>query len=122
MVHIAYKIATLDETNKPYHRLFAEELNHEYVWEELSKTMSESLWISDDLFEELKKFNFLLYEGTKANSSLIEFGKKNYINIAEMRTRLELLHRRDMLNLYDVSKFLKAKKISDGYSELPSNG
>ncbi len=84
--------------------------------------MSESLWISDDLFEELKKFNFLLYEGTKANSSLIEFGKKNYINIAEMRTRLELLHRRDMLNLYDVSKFLKAKKISDGYSELPSNG
>ena len=67
-------------------------------------------------------FNFLLYEGTKANSSLIEFGKKNYINIAEMRTRLELLHRRDMLNLYDVSKFLKAKKISDGYSELPSNG
>lgn len=60
--------------------------------------------------------------GTTKESGLIEFGKKNYTAVAELRTKLERVHALDMLMLHDVPAFLKAKEPADGYVPLPPGG
>jgi len=84
--------------------------------------MSHALWMSDDLFQVTREFNQLVFAGTTDGSSLIEFGKTNYTAIADLRTKLEKLHKRDILTLHEVPQFLKAKRVPDGYSALPPRG
>jgi hypothetical protein len=118
----AIKIAVIDDDQKPYHFLFSQDDDHVNVYKTLVGTMSNALWLTDDLFELTRQLNLLVYTGTPGESGFIEFGKKNYTAIAELRTKLERLHARDMLLLHDVPAFLKSKKPADGYVTLPSRG
>ena len=116
------KVAVVDNDQKPYHMLFSRDDDHMNLYKTLLGTMSNTLWLSDDIFELTRQLNLLVYKGTPGDSGLIEFGKKNYTEIAELRTKLERAHARDMLQLHDVHAFLKAKKPADGYAPLPSRG
>jgi len=118
----AVKVAVIDTDRRPYHMLFSNDSAHDQVWSMIHKVMSHALWMSDDLFQATREFNQLVFAGTTDGSSLIEFGKANYTAIAELRTKLEKLHKRDMLTLHDVPEFLKSKKVADGYSVLPPRG
>ena len=114
------KVAVLDQDKRPYHLLFSAEDSAENTYKELFSVMSSALWISDDLFDETRKLNVLIYtrsEGTGV-SSLIEFGKQHYQELAELRTRIEKLHARDMLTLHEVPTFLKSKKPKDSFAVL----
>ena len=112
------KIAVVDTDNRPHHRLFSIDDNRLGVYKTLDRTMSKSLWLSDELFNITRELNLLVFEKVPANVSLIEFGKCNYKVIAELRTRMEKVRIKDMLTLHDVPAFLKAKKSLDSYSEL----
>jgi hypothetical protein len=84
--------------------------------------MSNALWLSDQLYGLLRELNILIYSGTKGNAGLIDFGKTNYVTIAELRTNIERVFARDMLVLHDVPAFLKGKKPSDSYTPLARRG
>ncbi len=84
--------------------------------------MSSALWLSDDLFDLTRELNLLLYGHKNGDGGLIEFGKKNYVAIGELRTRIERLHARDMLTLHKIPTFLKRKKPRDTYTSLPKRG
>ena len=118
----AVKVAVVDADRRPYHMLFSNDSAHEQVWATIHKAMSNALWLSDDLFQATREFNQLVFTGTTDGSSLIEFGKTQYTAVADLRTCLEKLHKRDLLTLHDVPGFLKAKKVADGYSVLPPRG
>lgn len=118
----AIKIAVIDDDQKPYHFLFSQDDDHVNIYKMLVGSMSNALWFTDDLFELTRQLNLLVYTGTPGESGFIEFGKKNYTAVAELRTKLERLHARDMLSLHDVPAFLKSKKPADGYVTLPSRG
>lgn len=118
----AIKVAVIDDDQKPYHMLFSQDDDHVNVYKTLLGIMLKALWLTDDLFELTRQLNLLVYTGTPGESGLIEFGKKNYIAVAELRKKLELLHARDMLTLHDVPSFLKAKKPANGYSQLSPRG
>lgn len=113
------KTAIVDVDGNPYHMLFSDDNAHQNVWNVIHKSMSQALWISDDIFKSIRELNKIFYAGTNASSSLIEFGKLNYSFVAELRTRLEKLHTRDMLVLHDVPGFLKGKRISNDYEPIP---
>jgi len=114
------KVAVVDDDQRPYHMLFSQDdLN---VYRQLHGTMSNSLWLTDDLFELTRQLNLLVYSRATEKVSLIEFGKKNYTAVAELRTKFEKMHARDMLTLHDVPAFLAAKKPTNSYSPLPPRG
>ncbi|NTU49955.1 MAG: hypothetical protein HGA87_03545 [Desulfobulbaceae bacterium] len=119
---VAIKVAVIDDDKKPYHFLFSKDDDQLGVYQQLHGTMSYSLWLSDELFELTRQLNFLVYSGTPKDDGLVEFAKKNYTAVAELRTKLETVHTRDMLALHDVPSFLKAKKPKDGYVSVPSLG
>lgn len=118
----AIKVAVIDDDQKPYHMLFSQDDDHVNIYKTLLGTMSNALWLTDDLFQLTRQLNLLVYTGTPGESGFIEFGKKNYTAVAELRTKLERLHARDMLSLHDVPAFLKSKKPVDGDVTLPSRG
>jgi hypothetical protein len=115
----ALKIAVVDLDRRPYHQLFSKDHDHAGVYMALG-SMSNSLWLSDDLFQGIRQLNLLVYRDATKELGLVEFGKRNYAAIAGLRTQLEKMHIRDMLNLHDAPAFLKAKRPADSYSELPS--
>ncbi|MHB8354908.1 MAG: hypothetical protein ACYDCF_10815 [Burkholderiales bacterium] len=118
----AIKIVVIDDDQKPYHLLFSQDDDHVNVYKTLVGIMPSALWLTDDLFELMTQLNRLVYTGTPGDSGFIEFGKKNYTVVADLRAKLERLHARDMLSLHDVPAFLKSKKPADGYATLPSRG
>ncbi len=118
----AIKVAVIDDDQKPYHLLFSKDDDQLGVYQQLCGTMSNALWLSDELFKLTRQLNLLVYSGTPKDGGLVEFGKNNYTAVAELRTKLETVHARDMLALHDVPGFLKAKKPKDDYGPLPSRG
>jgi hypothetical protein len=115
---VQIKVAILDKDGRPYHALFSKDNDHDFVYKLLLGIMSRALWLSDDLFAETRALNVLIYSKTKSGAGLVEFGKENYRRIAELRTKIERLHARDMLALHQVPKFLKSKKPEDSFVEL----
>jgi hypothetical protein len=115
----AIKVAVVDKDRRPYHLMFSREDDRASVYKTLHGTMSNALWLTDDLFELTRRLNMLVYTGTSNGESLIEFGKINYQQISELRTAMERLHFRDMLKLHDIAGFLNAKKPADTYEPLP---
>ena len=114
------KVTVVDNDDKrPYHILFSKDDDHGAVYELLFAVMSSALWVSDDLFDLTRELNVLIYSGTNLGEGLIGFGKQNYKTIAELRTKMEIAHMRDMLTLHEVPKFLRSKKPSDSYAVLP---
>lgn len=116
------KSAVLDTDQRPYHLLFSKDDDHKAVYHLMFSVLSKALWLTDDLFARTRELNVLIYSDGGIDSGLIEFGKKNYTTIAELRTQIEILHARDMLNLYKVPQFLKTKRPSDTYSPIPRRG
>jgi hypothetical protein len=104
------KIAVLDKDNRPYHWILSNEEDWVNSYKILFDTMSHGLWLSNDLFKELRDLNLLLLDRNETEESVIEFGKKNHKMIAIMREKIEHIRAIDMLHLYDVEGFLKNKK------------
>lgn len=113
------KISVVDTDQRPYHRLFSVDNDHTLVYELLHGTMENSLWLTDEVFQLTRELNLIVFNATTPNRGLIEFGKNNYRAVAELRTRLEKALSNDMLVLYDIPAFLKAKKPTDAYTALP---
>lgn len=116
------KVAVLDKDQRPYHLLFSKNDDQEELYKLLFAVMSRALWFSDELFERTRELNVLIYSRTRDGSCLVEFGKTNYREIAELRTKIEKLHARDMLTLHEVPKFLRSKQPTDSYAQLPTGG
>lgn len=116
------EMAVVDSDQRPYHMLFSNDDDHAHVYRVLAGRMSNALWLSDDLFQITRELNLLVYGKATEQQGLVEFGKKNYQVIAELRTRMEQRHLKDMLTLHDAPAFLKSKKPSDSYAELPTHG
>jgi hypothetical protein len=114
------KVAVLDKDGQPYHLLFSDEDSKESAYKAIFSVMSSALWLSDDIFEETRRLNVLIYSHSEATdtTNLIEFGKEHYREVAELRTRIEKLHTRDMLTLHQVPAFLRSKKPKDSYVEI----
>ena len=117
---VQIKTTVLDSDGRPYHLLFSDETSKGTTYKALFLTMSSAIWLSDELFDEIRQLNALIYsssEGAGAEN-LIAFGKKHYRDVAELRTRVERLHARDMLVLDKVPAFLKSKQPTDSYAEI----
>lgn len=115
---IMIKTAVVDTDGQPYHLLFAQEESEKEAYALLFSLMSNALWLSDELFDLTREFNLIVFNHTNTQSDLILFGKNHYRKIAELRTKIEQVHLRDMLTLHEVPHFLKSKKPTDSYSEL----
>jgi len=116
------KAAVLDDDQRPYHILFSKDDDHAAVYKLLFAVLSKALWLSDDLFGRTRELNVLVYSDNVDETGLIEFGKKNYIAIAELRTKTERLYARDMLTLHNVPRFLKSKRPTDSYVPIQRRG
>lgn len=112
------KTAVLDNDRRPYHLLFSKNEDQQSVYTLLFGIMSNALWLSDELFDLTREFNVLFYSHSDGDGGLIEFGKTHYQRIAELRTKIEKVHLRDMLTLHDVPRFLKNKKPMDSYGPI----
>lgn len=117
---LSIKTAVADDDRRLYHLLFSNDDDHANVYKKLHATNLVSLWLTDEMFSLTRELNLLVFSRTK-ESGLIEFGKKNYIAVAELRTKMERVHAADMIVLHDVPSFLKSKKPCDGYSPLPTS-
>lgn len=107
-----------DNDRRVYHLLFSSGDSLE-MFKTLFLVSSQSMWLSNDVVEETISLNRLLYSFPSDVSGILESAKKNYKTIAETRTRLERLHARDFLALHDVNRFLKSKRPTDSYGQLP---
>jgi hypothetical protein len=112
------KTSIHDDDNQLYHLLFSgPEVDVYKLFAMLSK---KALWLSDELLAVTRELNILVYtEASAAGVGLKEFGKRNYQKIAELRTRMEVLHARDMLSLHRIARFLKSKNPANAYTPLP---
>lgn len=115
---IMLKTAVLDGDGQPYHIAFSFDESDKEVYSLLFSIMSNALWLSDDLFELTREFNILIYRHSNTEVGFIQFGKKHYQEIAELRTKIEKVHLQDMLTLHEVPRFLKSKKPADSYSAI----
>lgn len=115
------KLGIVDIDYQPYHGLFSN--NDEKEWTMayilLFDAMSHRLWLSNDLYEKLRDLNVLLVGRNKSVETVIEFGKRNYQTIINLRVEIEHICAVDMINLYNVEEFLISKKnILTGFSEV----
>jgi hypothetical protein len=95
---VGIKTAVVDNDQRPYHFVFLDD-DQVTIYKSLFAVMSSALWISDELFEQTRELNLLIYSKAKDGADMIQFGKDNYTKIAELRTKIEKLHARDMLTL-----------------------
>jgi hypothetical protein len=106
---ISLKTAVLDQDNKPYHWLFSQEGNQKIAYDLVTNVIAQALWLSDDAFRKSQELNRLMFT-LKPDSGIIEFGKTNYVRIAELRHDLERILATDLLALHDIKRFLHEKK------------
>jgi hypothetical protein len=107
---INLKAAVLDTDNRPYHLLFSKDDDWEYVHQLMFSVLSKGLWLSPKLFSTTRQLNLLVFRDGQAKNGMIEFGKRNYEEIANLRESIEQLHASDMLELHNVRSFLKKKR------------
>jgi hypothetical protein len=115
---VALKTTVLDTDNRPYHWLFAQdnELKDAYVI--LMGINAQAMWLSEDAYQKARELNLRIFRIRKEEEeSAIEFGKKNYPDIATLREELEKVISKDMGNLHKVKRFLrqKAKRKAAGF-------
>ncbi|MEO8743346.1 MAG: hypothetical protein ABI365_09165 [Lysobacteraceae bacterium] len=116
---IMLKAAVLGDDNRPYHLLFSQEKEAGAIYKLIFKSMSQGLWLTDDLFARIRELNLMFFDqGSGKDGGLVEFGKRNYSQLAELRTKIEIVHNLDMLELHDIRRFLKGKKPSDFYTPV----
>lgn len=112
------KIAVVDTDNRPYYLLFSKDDDHASVYKALTDGMPDALWLSDELFEATRKLNVLVFSRAPDGSGLTEFGKTYCREIAQLRTKMERLHIRDMTTLHEVPEFLRKKRPRDSYAPV----
>jgi hypothetical protein len=109
---VALKSSTIDVADrKVYHILFssADGLAHDLT----GRVTSQSLWLSDRCFEKTQDISRKLFRlNGEDDASAIEFGKKNYEDLAQLRAELEDVLAEDMRTLHDVKRFFRKKKKS----------
>jgi len=106
----ALKAAVIDADNRPYHFLFSQNDEYEGAYKIIFGLLSQALWLSNDLFEKTRDLNILIFRGGEGTSNTVEFGKKHYEEIANLRSEIEQINARDLLSLHNVKGFLKEKR------------
>jgi hypothetical protein len=116
----ALKTSALDANDqKAYHVCFFSPDNFNNFSARLALVNAHNLWLNAEANEKLSQlnliFNQLKFEfNISIESELILSGKKYYSKIAELRTQIENVTRRDILTLYDF-KPINKKIVEDGY-------
>ena len=81
----------------------------------LHNALTDSMWLSNEMFNELRNLNQLFLNIgdniTDDASSNIAIGKENYSKLGKYRTDIENQFKNDLLEMYDVEKFLETKVI-----------
>jgi hypothetical protein len=116
------KTAVLAEDRQPYHLLFSDDDGLTDAHKLLYEISSQALWLSDDMFVQTRDLSRLLFGANDLDGGIVAFAKKHYAKLAEFRTTIERIHRRDMLSLHKVPEFLNAKKVEGGVSEVRLGG
>jgi hypothetical protein len=106
---ILLKVAVMDGDSQPYHLMFSKEDTFEAAYKAIFGSMSQGLWLSPKLYEAIRDLNYLVFEQGNA-AGTIDFGKKNYKAIAELRSGIERLHATDILKMHNVQAFLREKQ------------
>ena len=107
---VSLKTAVLEGDRRPYHILFSNEDAFKLAYELLGNLTFHALWLSDEAFEKTRDLNYRLFRVKPEQVSTIDFGKENYEFIAGLRSDLERIVAKDMLELHAVERFLKAKQ------------
>ena len=113
-----------DKDHQKWHTCFANCSKMAEVINVIGGADDKAMWISKDAYNKVREINDLLitytdltgktvdytievYNGEEAD--VIIFGLTNYDNFNKLKTELDQIIARDMLNLYDIKKFLKSK-------------
>lgn len=106
-----------EEDNKTFHMIFNKSYDDFLTFQQnLYLAMSFSLWINESTVKVMQDLNDLfLHLNTEVEKSenIQEVGKAHYKVLSELRKKLEISVRRDLLELHNLDKFLKDK--SDYY-------
>jgi len=107
---VSIKIALIsdDDPTRPYHKIFSHEEDFYKAYKLLLEI--QALWLSQDAYDITREMNYILFRADTTEKSMTEYGKENYENLANLRSKLENIVARDMLRLHDVETFLKEKK------------
>jgi hypothetical protein len=120
---VPIKTSVLDKDNRPYHLLFSREEDCDNAFKLLLSVTEQALWLNDETFAKIIELNYVIFGIKTEQAGVIEFGKKNYQVIANIRSELEKLLAEDMLSLHDVKRFLKCKKKNEtGFHSVQLNG
>jgi hypothetical protein len=111
---VMLKSSVIGVDNRPCHLLFSRDDDWDTAYKLMFDIMSQSLWLSDGLFIKSRDLSDLMYRSYSKEGGAIEFGKKNYKTIAILREEIERLHADDMLQLHDVTTFLKRRRTAVG--------
>ncbi len=116
---VALKLAVTDDDKLPYHFLFSDENTKATEYYSLfMKLQPHILWLSEELFLILRDIQDTMHDYAESGS-VIEFGKRNYNRLAELRHQMEQAMSRDLLMLHDVPGFLSRKQMaSSSYREF----
>ena len=112
------KTSVLDSDGRPYHSLFYSDDSKQAAYDLLGQSMSNALWLSDEMFGYIRDFNLILYRHGSSETGFTAFGKQHYKEVAELRTKIEEVHLRDMLSLHQIPLFLKNKRPADSYGPV----
>jgi len=114
------KTSVVDSDGCPYHIMFFD-INESDPAQILLQISSQSMWLSEEITQEAISLSHLVYTMPALPEEAIEYAKKHYRHIAEARTRFEKYYARDFLGLHDIKAFLKSKRPTDFYVNLPSS-
>lgn len=113
------KLSVLDDSGKPYHLIFSREELYEDSFKLLLNLTSQALWFNKDTFDITRELNYIFFRADTTEKTIIDYGKENYTNVAELRHKLENMIARDMLSLHDIENFLKEqRKSKSGYTQV----
>jgi hypothetical protein len=80
-----YKTTLFDEDYKPYYIVFDEDDNWQNAYAPLVAALSNALWLGDEILEKTKELNSLLFHLPSMSKGITQFGKDNYIKLAQIR-------------------------------------
>jgi len=105
-----FRSCVMDVDRFPYHIVFAGEDPQAAIFAATIDMQSKSIWIDKGAFEASQKLNYLLFDVPSDPQDCVEFGKRHYQEIANLRDNLERAVADDMLNIHKVSAFLRTRK------------
>ena len=113
------KSSVLDYDGRSYHLIFGMGRDQLAGFEQnLLLAISKGVWIGDetgDLLIELSRIFLTTDRGDESEEALKEAGKQRYLDIHEIRSRLEMSVRNDFLEIHKVQRFLKGKQRGTGF-------